>query len=292
MTSWRLARERATSRRTGQRVAYPSAAPSCSRAACSAASRPSSAGGAGACWGFGTLARSGAGGWLRRASPGAHARDTPGCSWHLPWGLPTASWRGPGPDSESRTDWAMICQCQVQMQLSGAKCKRSRRTEWGQTGRNAMTPDGRGLRPFTSYNGVSAGELAGARWRKSARSSAQGKLCRARPAAGCRRRRPELPGSRGPGAGVHRRRARGLPRRRQGRRLRRPAPPTAPRGRSGLTGDPGPVEAILGVHRRPVGRGVGDGRSSVGRLAAALPGSARAAPRSGRAPRRARRWSP
>jgi hypothetical protein len=37
-----------------------------------------------------------------------------------------------------------------------------------------MTPDGRGSRPFTSYNGVSAGELAGARWRKSARSSAQG----------------------------------------------------------------------------------------------------------------------
>jgi hypothetical protein len=37
-----------------------------------------------------------------------------------------------------------------------------------------MTPDGRGSRASTSYNGVPAGELAGARWRKSARSSAQG----------------------------------------------------------------------------------------------------------------------
>ncbi len=34
-----------------------------------------------------------------------------------------------------------------------------------------MTPDGWGSRP---YNGVPAGELAGAQWRKSARSSAQG----------------------------------------------------------------------------------------------------------------------
>ena len=34
-----------------------------------------------------------------------------------------------------------------------------------------MTPDGQGSR---SYNGVPARELPGARWRKSARSSAQG----------------------------------------------------------------------------------------------------------------------
>jgi Domain of unknown function (DUF397) len=45
---------------------------------------------------------------------------------------------------------------------------------WDKLGGTAMTPDGRGSRPFTSYNGVPAGELAGARWRKSARSSAQG----------------------------------------------------------------------------------------------------------------------
>jgi hypothetical protein len=34
-----------------------------------------------------------------------------------------------------------------------------------------MTVDGQGSKP---YNGVPAGELPGARWRKSARSSAQG----------------------------------------------------------------------------------------------------------------------
>jgi hypothetical protein len=34
-----------------------------------------------------------------------------------------------------------------------------------------MTPDGQGSR---SYNGVPAGDLPGARWRKSGRSSAQG----------------------------------------------------------------------------------------------------------------------
>jgi hypothetical protein len=34
-----------------------------------------------------------------------------------------------------------------------------------------MTPDGQGLRP---YNGIPAGDLPDARWRKSARSSAQG----------------------------------------------------------------------------------------------------------------------
>jgi Domain of unknown function (DUF397) len=34
-----------------------------------------------------------------------------------------------------------------------------------------MTPDGNDTRP---YNGVPAGELPGARWRKSGRSSAQG----------------------------------------------------------------------------------------------------------------------
>ena len=34
-----------------------------------------------------------------------------------------------------------------------------------------MTSDGQGLR---SYNGMPAGELPGAQWRKSARSSAQG----------------------------------------------------------------------------------------------------------------------
>jgi Domain of unknown function (DUF397) len=37
-----------------------------------------------------------------------------------------------------------------------------------------MTPYGRGSKSFTSYNGVPASQLAGARWRKSARSSAQG----------------------------------------------------------------------------------------------------------------------
>jgi hypothetical protein len=37
-----------------------------------------------------------------------------------------------------------------------------------------MTPHGRGSNAMTSYNGVPAGTLAGARWRKSARSSAQG----------------------------------------------------------------------------------------------------------------------
>jgi hypothetical protein len=34
-----------------------------------------------------------------------------------------------------------------------------------------MTPDGQGLRP---YNGIPAADLPDARWRKSARSSAQG----------------------------------------------------------------------------------------------------------------------
>ena len=37
-----------------------------------------------------------------------------------------------------------------------------------------MTLDARGSRSFTSYNGVPAADLAGVRWRKSARSSAQG----------------------------------------------------------------------------------------------------------------------
>ena len=37
-----------------------------------------------------------------------------------------------------------------------------------------MTPDGRGSRSSTSHSGVPAGDLAGVRWRKSARSSAQG----------------------------------------------------------------------------------------------------------------------
>jgi Domain of unknown function (DUF397) len=37
-----------------------------------------------------------------------------------------------------------------------------------------MTSHGRGSRSFTSYNAVPAGVLAGVRWRKSARSSAQG----------------------------------------------------------------------------------------------------------------------
>ncbi|HEX5879418.1 MAG TPA: DUF397 domain-containing protein [Actinomycetota bacterium] len=37
-----------------------------------------------------------------------------------------------------------------------------------------MTPDTRGSRSFISYNGVLPGDLAGVRWRKSARSSAQG----------------------------------------------------------------------------------------------------------------------
>ena len=37
-----------------------------------------------------------------------------------------------------------------------------------------MTPDTRGSRSFISYNGVLRGDLAGVRWRKSARSSAQG----------------------------------------------------------------------------------------------------------------------
>ena len=37
-----------------------------------------------------------------------------------------------------------------------------------------MTPDSRDSRSFTSYNGAPAGDLAGVRWRKSARSSAQG----------------------------------------------------------------------------------------------------------------------
>ena len=37
-----------------------------------------------------------------------------------------------------------------------------------------MTPDSRGSRSITSYNGVPAGELGSVRWRKSGRSSAQG----------------------------------------------------------------------------------------------------------------------
>ena len=37
-----------------------------------------------------------------------------------------------------------------------------------------MTPDGRDSRPYPSYNGMPAGELAEVRWRKSDRSSAQG----------------------------------------------------------------------------------------------------------------------
>jgi hypothetical protein len=37
-----------------------------------------------------------------------------------------------------------------------------------------MTPDGPDSRSYPSYNGVPAGDLPGARWRKSARSSAQG----------------------------------------------------------------------------------------------------------------------
>ena len=37
-----------------------------------------------------------------------------------------------------------------------------------------MTPDGPGSRSNPSYNGVPAGDLPGARWRKSSRSSAQG----------------------------------------------------------------------------------------------------------------------
>ena len=37
-----------------------------------------------------------------------------------------------------------------------------------------MTPDTRGSRSFISYDGVLPGDLAGVRWRKSARSSAQG----------------------------------------------------------------------------------------------------------------------
>jgi hypothetical protein len=37
-----------------------------------------------------------------------------------------------------------------------------------------MTPDGQGSRLRDTYNGVPADNLAGARWRKSARSSAQG----------------------------------------------------------------------------------------------------------------------
>ena len=37
-----------------------------------------------------------------------------------------------------------------------------------------MTPDGPDSRSYPSDNGVSAGDLRGARWRKSARSSAQG----------------------------------------------------------------------------------------------------------------------
>jgi hypothetical protein len=37
-----------------------------------------------------------------------------------------------------------------------------------------MTRHVRGSRSFTSYNGVPAADLAGVRWRKSGRSSAQG----------------------------------------------------------------------------------------------------------------------
>ena len=37
-----------------------------------------------------------------------------------------------------------------------------------------MTADARGSRSYPRYNGVPAGDLPGARWRKSARSSAQG----------------------------------------------------------------------------------------------------------------------
>jgi hypothetical protein len=43
--------------------------------------------------------------------------------------------------------------------------------EWSSLEELVMTRDGQGSR---SYNGVPAGELSGAQWRKSARSSAQG----------------------------------------------------------------------------------------------------------------------
>jgi uncharacterized protein DUF397 len=43
--------------------------------------------------------------------------------------------------------------------------------EWDAQEELVMTTDGQGSR---GYNGVPAGELSGARWRKSARSSAQG----------------------------------------------------------------------------------------------------------------------
>jgi hypothetical protein len=43
--------------------------------------------------------------------------------------------------------------------------------EWSSPEELVMTRDGQGSR---SYNGVPAGELSGAQWQKSARSSAQG----------------------------------------------------------------------------------------------------------------------
>jgi hypothetical protein len=57
------------------------------------------------------------------------------------------------------------CRCNCRSQVQTAKAR-----EWINW-RNEMTADGQGSR---SYNGVPAGALLGVRWRKSARSSAQG----------------------------------------------------------------------------------------------------------------------
>jgi hypothetical protein len=57
------------------------------------------------------------------------------------------------------------CRCNCERQVNGSN------DSIGPSERNGMTPDGKGSR---SYNGVPAGELPGARWRKSGRSSAQG----------------------------------------------------------------------------------------------------------------------
>jgi Domain of unknown function (DUF397) len=62
------------------------------------------------------------------------------------------------------TDAKCRCNCRSQVQAVNVREQNSLEDL-------VMTPDGRGSR---SYNGVPAGELPGARWRKSARSSAQG----------------------------------------------------------------------------------------------------------------------
>jgi Domain of unknown function (DUF397) len=64
----------------------------------------------------------------------------------------------------------MIQQCQVQMQLPRPSAD-DQRPQMDSTEELAMTPE---EQDSISYNGMPAGNLADARWRKSGRSSAQG----------------------------------------------------------------------------------------------------------------------